>query len=357
MTKTVKKLVALFVALFMLTTLFGGCSTNTQTPAQASAKPLYKELTVYTALPEVEIPIYFNAFEKDTGIKVNYIRLSSGEVLARLQAEKNNPNASVFHGGSTDNFIQAIGQGLLEKYTSPESKNVPEEYLDKEGYWTPFYIGAISFACNKDWFTKNKLKYPESWDDLLKPEFKGQVSMAHPSTSGTSYTVLATLVQLMGEEKAFEYMKKLNSSVRQYTKSGAAPPMEVGLGEAAIALTFAHDGLKPVGEGYPIELSFPKDGTGYEIGGLSIIKGGPEKEKDNAKAFIDWCVSKAGQELFDVAKSYRVPLNKAATPPKGAIKIADLKTIKYDAQWAGDNRKRLIERFTSEIESGKNLKQ
>jgi iron(III) transport system substrate-binding protein len=261
-----------------------------------------------------------------------------------LQAEKSNSQASVFHGGSTDNFIQAIGQGLLEKYTSPEAKNLPAEYLDKQGYWTPFYIGAICFACNKDWFTKNKLKYPESWADLLKPEFKGQVSMAHPSTSGTSYTILATLVQLMGEEPAITYLKSLNSNVRQYVKSGTAPPNEVALGEAAIGIAFSHDALKPAGEGYPVELSFPKDGTGYEIGGLGIIAGGPEKEKANAKRLIDWSISKAGQELFDTAKSYRVPLNKTATPPKGAIKIADLKTITYDAQWAGTNRTRSYSR-------------
>lgn len=324
--------------------------------AGAADTKAYNQLTVYTALPESEIPVYFNAFEKETGIKINYIRLSAGEILVRLQAEKNNPQASVFHGGSTDNFIAAIGQGLLEKYQSPEAKNLPDNFLDKDGYWTPFYIGAIGFACNKPWFQKNNLKYPESWEDLLKPEFKSQISMAHPSTSGTSYTVLATLVQLMGEQKAFDYMKKLNANVRQYTKSGSTVPMQVALGEAAIGITFAHDGLKPAGEGYPVELSFPKEGTGYEVGGLAIIKNGPEKERDNAKRFIDWCISKKGQELFEEAKSYRVPLNKLATPPKGSIMISDLKTIAYDAVWAGENRKRLLEKFTNEVSNASNLK-
>jgi len=321
-----------------------------------AADTKYNQLTVYTALPDSEVPVYFNAFEKDTGIKINYIRLSAGEVLARLQAEKNNPQASVFHGGSTDNFIAAIDMGLLDKYVSPESKNIPAAFLDKEGYWTPFYIGAITFACNRDWFKKNNLPYPTTWNDLLKPEFKGQISMAHPSTSGTSYTILATLVQLMGEQKAFEFAKKLNANVRQYTKSGATVPQQVALGEAAIGITFAHDALKPAGEGYPIELSFPKDGTGFEVGGLALIKNGPEKERENAKKFIDWCVSKKGQELFDVAKSYRVPLNKLATPPKGSVNVADLNTIDYNAKWAGDNRKRLIEKFTNEVSNAGNLK-
>lgn len=308
-----------------------------------------KELTVYTALPESETPTYFNEFEKDTGIKILFVRLSAGEILARVKAEKGNPQASLWHGGSYDNFIAAMGDNLLEPYQSPELANVPKEYIDKNGIANPFYVGAIGFACNSDWFKKKNLPYPTSWDDLLKPEFKGQVSMAHPGTSGTSYTILATLVQMRGEDKAIEYFKALNQNIRQYTKSGTAPPLQVGLGEAAIGITFSHDGLKPSAEGYPVALSFPKDGTGYEIGCLGIIKGGPAKELANAKRFIDWTISKRGQELFEINKSFRLPVNRTATPPKGAIKISDLKVIAYDPIWAGKNRKMLVEDFNKNV--------
>lgn len=350
----IKKIGVWAISLLMVATLIMGCgkSTETNTPA----KPKYDQLTVYVALPETELPTYYNAFEKDTGIKIKAVRLSAGEILARMTAEKNNPQASVFHGGSSENFIQASKQGLLDKYTSPD-KNLPVEYIDKEGYWTPYYLGAICFACNKDWFKKNNLKYPESWDDLLKTEFKGQISMAHPGTSGTSFTVLASIVQLMGEEKSYEYFKKLNVNVRQYTKSGGAPSMQVGLGEAAIALSFSADALVAANQGYPVELSFPKEGTGYEIGALGIIKGAPEVEKENAKRFIDWVISKRGQELFETAKAFRMPINITAKQQEGVIKVTDLKTIKYDSIWAGENRKRLIEKFIKEIANDKNLKQ
>jgi iron(III) transport system substrate-binding protein len=343
---SVRRMVPLIAAMFLVLTVAGAFGADE-----------YKELTMYTALPEQEIPTYLNAFTKETGIKINYVRLSAGEVLARVKAEKGNPQASLWYGGSYDNFVAAMADGLLEAYQSPELVNVPKAYIDPKGYANPFYVGAISFACNKDWFKKKGLAYPTSWDDLLKPEFKGQVSMAHPGTSGTSYTILATLVQLRGEAKAFEYFKALNQNVRQYTKAGAAPPMEVGLGEAAIAITFSHDGLKPASEGYPIALSFPKDGTGFEIGCLALIKGGPAREMANAKRFIDWSISKAGQELFDAAKSFRLPVNKNAEPPKGAIKIGDLKVIDYDATWAGQNRTRLVEEFIKTVASKDNLKQ
>jgi iron(III) transport system substrate-binding protein len=311
--------------------------------------PASKELTVYTALPESETPTYFNEFEKDTGIKVLFVRLSAGEILARVKAEKGNPQASLWHGGSYDNFIAAMQDDLLAPYQSPELANVPKEYQDKNGVANPFYVGAIAFACNSDWFKKKGLSYPTSWDELLKPEFKGQISMAHPGTSGTSYTILATLVQMRGEEKALAFFKALNQNVRQYTKSGTAPPLQVGLGEAAIGITFSHDGLKPTVEGYPVALSFPKDGTGYEIGCLALIKSGPAKELANAKKFIDWSISKRGQELFEVNKSFRLPVNQYAIPPKGAVKISDLKVIAYDPIWAGKNRKQLVANFSKEV--------
>ena len=344
--------------IMLLAVSMGACApkqtaTENTTPAE---EPQHKELTVYTSLPESEVPVYMNAFQESTGIKVNYVRLSAGEVLTKLQVEKNNPQASVWHGGPADTFIAAAKEGLLAKYESTELSNVPEVYKDKDGLWSPIYVGALSFAVDSEWFAKNKLEYPTSWDDLLKPEFKGQISVAHPGSSGTSYTVLATLVQMKGEEATWDYLKKLNSNVRQYTKSGSAPPKVVALGEAAIGISFSHDSLKPTAEGYPIALSFPKEGTGYEIGAVALINGGPEKEMDNAKKFIDWCLSKEGQNLYEDSKSFRMPVNKDANPPKGAIKISDLNVIEYDFVWAGENRKRLVEAFSNTVANQENLK-
>lgn len=234
---------------------------------------------------------------------------------------------------------------------------IPDQYKDKEGNWNPIYVGAITFACNSEWFKEQNLEYPKSWDDLLKPEFKDQISMAHPSTSGTSYTILATLVQLKGEEGAFEYLGKLNNNVRQYTKAGSAPPMEVGLGEAAIAITFAHDGLKPAAEGYPIEIVFPNDGTGYEVGAAALIKNGPADEVENAKKLIDWLMSARGQECFIESKSNRLPVNTNAKVTEGLVPLDNLDVIDYDAVWAGENRARLIDEFNKTVDSADSLKE
>ncbi len=315
-----------------------------------------KRLTIYCALPETEIPSYVEAFKEDTGISVDFVRLSAGEILSKVQVEKNNPQASVWYGGNCDTFIAAAGNGLLEPYSSPELKNIPESYRDPAGMWSPVYVGALAFAVDKGWFADRGLAYPSSWNDLLDPVYKDQISMAHPGSSGTAYTILATLVQMLGEEEAMEYLGKLNSNIRQYTKSGSAPPKNVGLGEAAVGLSFSHDCLKPAVQGYPVEISFPEEGTGYEIGAIALIKDGPAEEQENAHAFIDWVLSKKGQDIYSQNGSFRLPVNVNAIVPDGAVNIKDLPIIDYDFIWAGENRKRLIEEFTQVVASADNLK-
>lgn len=313
-----------------------------------------KTLIMYSSLPEGEIPSYVEAFKEDTGIQIEYVRQSAGEVLSRLQVEKSNPQASIWFGGPADTYIAAAKAGVLEPYKSEELKNIPENYIDKEGNWSPIYVGAMAFACDSEWFKKQGLEYPKSWEDLLKPEFEGQISMAHPGSSGTAYTILSTIVQMKGQEEAWAYFNKLNKNIRQYTKSGSAPPKNVALGEAAIGISFSHDCLKPTVEGYPIELSFPADGTGYEIGAVAIVKGA--KEEENAKKFIDWILSEKGQKVYTTNNSFRLPINKNVEPPQGAVKISDLAVIDYDFEWAGDNRKELIKLFTEKVAKKENLK-
>ena len=324
----------------------GESSGSNELPAETSGS---KELSVYTAFPESEVIYYFNKFEQETGIKINYVRLSAGEMLTRVAAEKDNPQASLMFGGSTDNYIAASNQGLLEAYQSPELSNTPENYLDPDGVWNPIYVGAIAFACNKDWFADKGYDYPTSWDDLLDPKYQDMIIMAHPATSGTAYTVLATLIQLKGEDAVWDYLKELDKNMSQYTKSGSAAPNGVALGEAAIALTFSHDGLQPTTEGYPIELSFPTDGTGYEVGAMALIKGGKADEQENAKKFIDWMTSEAGQGCYAENDSFRVPTNTAAPVADGLVTLDEVPVIDYDAVWAASVKSEYCEQFENKI--------
>ncbi|MCQ2437218.1 MAG: ABC transporter substrate-binding protein [Clostridia bacterium] len=336
-----KRFLVLFLTLALCIPMF----------ASTTALADSKSLTVYTAFPEAEVIYYFDKFTEETGITVNYIRLSAGEMLTRVAAEKDNPLAALMVGGSTDNYIAAAEQGLLEPYQSPELAATPEAYLDPTGTWNPVYVGAIAFACNKEWFADKGYDYPTTWADLLDPKYQGEIIMAHPATSGTAYTVLATIIQLMGDDAAWEYLAQLDTNMSQYTKSGAAAPNAVALGEAAIALTFSHDGLQPTAEGYPIELSFPTDGTGYEVGAVALIKNGPADEQENAKLFIDWMCSTAGQNCYAENDSFRVPTNTEAVAAEGLVTLDKVQTIEYDAVWAASVKKDYTATFEEKITS------
>ena len=350
MKKNTKRFLCALLSGVMMLGLLTGCGGSDSTGETGGEESTgSKELTVYTAFPEAEVAYYFNAFEEATGIKVNALRLSAGEMLTRVAAEKENPQAALMFGGSTDNYIAAVDQGLLEPYQSPELSNTPETYLDPTGTWNPIYVGAIAFACNKEWFAEKGYDYPTSWDDLLDPKYEGQIIMAHPATSGTAYTVLATLIQLKGEDAVWDYLKELDKNMTQYTKSGSAAPNAVALGEAAIALTFSHDGLQPTTEGYPIELSFPSDGTGYEVGAMALIKGGPADQQENAKKFIDFMCSAEGQNLYAENDSFRVPTNTQATVAEGLVTLDSVAVIDYDAVWAAENKSTFTEQFEANI--------
>ena len=155
------------------------------------------------------------------------------------------------------------------------------------------YAGALGYSYNADFMKRKGGAEPKCWADLLDPRFKDEVQVADPNASGTSYTMLATLVQLMGEDKAFDYLKKLHQNINQYTKSGAAPAKAASLGEIAVGITFQHDAVVMAVQGAPVKIVSPCEGTGYEIGSMSIIKGA--RNLDNAKKWYDWALTAAAQ--------------------------------------------------------------
>lgn len=336
-----KRLLALSIATLMTAGLFVGCGSK-----QTSKDDL--KLTIYCGLMEDHMVKIVEEFKNETGIQAEAVRMSSGEVLGRLRAEKDNPKASVWYGGPADAFVQAKEDGLLENYTSENAKDIPDKYKDKDGAWTGIYVGYLGFASNKKLLEEKGVKAPESWDDLLKPEFKGQISIANPGSSGTAYTALSTMVQLKGEEKGLEYMKELNKNVKSYEKSGTAPARLAGQGEVMVGVSYLHDGIKYREEGMKdIVLTAPKEGTGYEIGATAIIKGSPDQEA--AKMFIDFVLSKKGQEIGQTVGSYQFLTNTTAQAPALADEIKDTKLIDYDLDWAGKVRSELVEKWNNAI--------
>ena len=325
--------------------------------ASAASAPVSAEgsLVMYCGVQEEWCRAMSTTFEKETGIKVSMTRKSAGEVYAQLRAEASNPRADIWWGGTGDPHLQAAEEGLTLEYESPANKDLHDWALNQ---WKAakqrsigIYAGALGFGYNTEQIKAKGIPEPKCWADLLNPKLRDDVQVADPNSSGTAYTLLATVVQLMGEDKGFDYLKALHKNVSQYTKSGAAPAKAASLGETAVGIVFIHDAVVFAVQGDPIKPVAPCEGTGYEIGSMSIVKGA--RNLENAKKFYDWALSPSAQALAAPAKSYQVPSNKNAPVPPQAPKMSELKLINYDFVKYGSSaeRSRLLTKWDKEVKA------
>ena len=312
-------------------------------------------LTMYCGADEAWCQQMARGFEAETGITVDMTRKSAGEVYAQVKAEAENPKGDIWWAGTGDPHLQAAEEGLTDEYTSPlmgELQDWAVRQAETGKHRTVgIYSGALGFGYNKDLLAKNNLPEPKCWADLIKPEYKGQIQIANPNSSGTAYTMLATMVQIFGEEKGFEYMKALHKNINQYTKSGSAPIKAAGLGETTIGIVFMHDAVAQTVAGFPIVSVAPCEGTGYEIGSMSIIKGA--RHLDAAKKFYDWALRADVQSKAQEVKSFQLPSNKNAKQSPAAPDLSTIKLIAYDFSKYGssDERKRLLKKWDDEVAS------
>ncbi|MEO7392125.1 MAG: ABC transporter substrate-binding protein [Ramlibacter sp.] len=294
-------------------------------------------------------------YARTTGVKVNVSMKGSGEALAQIIAEKENPKTDIWFGGTGDPHLQAAEQGLTLEYKSPTLPQLQEwaqQQAKQSGYKTVgIYSGPLGFGYNPELLAKKKLAVPRTWADLTKPEYKGDIQVANPASSGTAYTMIATLVQLMGEDKAFDYLKSLHKNVSAYSRSGTGPIKAVARGETAISISFVHDGPGEKMQGFPVETVTPADGTGAEIGSMSIIKG--SRNLEASKKFYEWALTPGAQEMAAAAKQFQVPSNKSAKVDKNVPDFKKIKFINYDYAKYGASveRRRLISRWEKEVNS------
>ncbi len=326
--------------------------------AAASVAPLHTavaaedELVVYCSSDENWCRVMAESFQRETGIEVLMTRRSSGETYAQIRAEAGQPRGDIWWGGTGDPHLQAAEEGVTAQYKSSKLDELQDwavRQAEASDYHTVgIYAGGLGFGFNSDLVRKDQ---PQCWADLLNDDFADDIQVANPNSSGTAYTMLATMVQLFGEDEAFEYLAALNNNINQYTQSGSAPIRAAGTGETAVGIVFMHDAVAQAAQGAPIVTVSPCEGTGYEIGSMSIIKDGPNPE--TAKIWYDWALTADAQSLAIEANSYQVPSNKSANTPPEAPKLADIKLIDYDFELYGssDERTRLLKRWDDEIGS------
>jgi len=311
---------------------------------------LAQTVNVYTAWPESLSQPIFKAYEAKTGVKINFIRLSTGELVARATAEKNNPRADVIWGAPGDGFAAAKEAGIIEPYKAPNWDKIPAELKDREAYYTAVSKNTLIFMSNTKLLKEKGLKAPTSWNDLLDPAFKGQIQTADARTSGTALTRILSIYYAFGkdEEKTVDYQKKLHKNVQVYTKSGGGCTVPASLGQTMVCIAHMPDAMEAKKKGYDMTMTFPKEGVAAVIEAIALVKGA--KNMDAAKKFIDWTFTQEMQNLLDKNDVYMLPTLPGASIDKDvAALMKEAKLLPVDLEWVGKNRRRLVDRWINEV--------
>lgn len=307
-------------------------------------------LNAYSIWPENWARPMLQEFEKATGIKVNFVRFSSGEALQRVIAEKSNPRVDVLFGGPVETFAAGIKEGIFEPYKPAAFAALPARFKQSEAYWVAIADDPLVFMSNNKFLKENNLKPPASWEDLLHPAYRNMLQMADARTSGTAVTRLFSILEVNGrnEDRAFEYLKKLRKNVQVYTKSGGGGTLPVGLGQAGAGIFFIVDALDTQAKGYDVSISFPREGIGTSAEAIALIKGA--KNPELGKKLIDWATSPAMQSLYAKYKINFVPAHpEVKTEASLAEVLKGARIFAIDDAYAGANRKRIVDRWIAEV--------
>ena len=374
-----KKILAVLMAVLMVASLAacGGntsapatepapapAAANTTAPAAETTAPEQSlidaakaegELVVYGSCEEDYLAAACAHFEELYGIKVQYQRLSTGEVQAKIEEENGNPSADVWFGGTTDPYNVVAAEGLLEAYEAENASHLlGSQYRDPDGYWYGIYKGILGFMVNKDELARMNLEAPADWQDLKKPEYKGLIWLSNYNTAGTAKLVINTMIQKYGHDEGIQYLVDLDKNIQVYTKSGSGPSKNVGTAECVIGIGFLHDGITQiVDNGYEnVQLIIPSSGTSFEIGATAIFKGA--KHPNAAKLWVEYALSPECVQLAAKNGSYQfLVIDNAQHPEQAAEFGLDPENVMdYDFEDAKNNIKTYVEEVMNALGGG-----
>lgn len=335
MKKSIFKTAGLVFFVFGFALTFTGCSKKQQT------------LKIYSIIHEEETLALTNLFTQETGIQVQFLRASTGELVNRVIAEKNDPQADVLLGGATNYHIQADKAGALEPYLSPAAKNVPPYALAKDNSWTGFCVLSLGIGINRERFEQKfpGTPYPKTWDDLLNPEFKGEIVLTNPVASSTAYLFVQNQLQRLGWDKGWNYLLSLAPLVGQFPDSGSAPAKLLGTGEYAIGVSYLHAITKYKAQGFDLIAIAPPQTVG-DVDCVSIMKN--SKNPEAAKKFVDFMLSTQAQELMS-SIDFTVPVNPEAKGAEGCVPVSELDLIEYDSAKAASQKEEVLALWSKNV--------
>lgn len=304
-------------------------------------------LNVYAIIHEEETKALTELFTKKTGIKVSYLRATTGELVNRVITEKDKPMADVLLGGASSYHIQASNAGALEPYVSEVAKDFPSFAKSADNTWTGFCVLTLGIGVNSKRFEEKfaNQKMPQTWEELINPSYKDEIVLTNPVASSTAYLFVQNQLQRLGWDKGWEYLLDLSQLVGQFPDSGSAPPKLIGTGEYAIGIAYVHALAKYKSQGFDIITVAPPDSVG-DVDCVSIMKN--SKNLEAAKKFVDFILSAEAQELM-CSMDFTTPVNPAAKIVEGCIPVEDIKLIDYDREKAASQRTEVLEIWSKNV--------
>lgn len=330
-----KKKFALISIFIYILCIFTGCKKSDEST-----------LNIYTTTEDEYIDSYINGFnEKYPDIKLNIVRDSTGVITSKLLAEKENPQADVIWDLAATSLVKIDKTGMLQEYKPNNIDKLNEKFIDlnnKIPHWIGVSLWANAFTVNINELEKKNIAIPQSYNDLLLPEYKNEISMPNPSSSGTGYMVISSLIQSWGEEKAWQYLDKLNNNIKQYDHSGSAPIKSTAMGEQLIGIGMRGESLREEKNSPQIKTVFPKEGLAWDLDGIALVK--KDNIKEESKKFIDWILSIDAMNIEAKERNRIVTYKELANQsiyPKNFFEIL----MKNDIKFSSDNRERIIEEW------------
>ncbi len=307
------------------------------------------QLLVYTALETDQVKAYQEGFNKvNPDIEIKWVRDSTGVITAKLLAEKANPQADVVMGVAASSLALMDKQGMLEPYAPLNLDAIMSQYRDKKKVpaWWGMDVWGATVCFNTVEATKRNIPKPESWQDLTKPVYKGQIVMPNPASSGTGYFDVVAWLTLFGDQAGkgggWKFMDGLHNNIAQYTHSGSKPCNMAASGEFVVGISFEYRANANKAKGAPIDLIFPKEGLGWDLEAFAIHKG--TKKLDAAKKLADWASSKDAMLLY--GKNFAITAQPGVAAPLANVpKDYEQRLVKLDFNYAAEQRERILKEW------------
>ena len=320
-------------------------------PARA-ADALPRQLNLLCSVPLPWCEALAAAFEQKTQIKVAVTQKAGAEALALLATQKASPRFDVWYAGAGDAHLQAAEQGLLDEYRSPQisalrgwSTRVLQATDDRS---VGLFLRSVAIIVNTRRLAAKQLAEPKCWTDLARPDYDDQIEMGHPAQSSAARATLLAFVQLFGEEKAFDLLKKIHANVDSYTRRATNAARAVARGDATFAIAFAFTGESEAVDGFPVKLVVPCEGLPYDVLAMSIV--GRARNAESARAFYDWALTPESLEIGYKFSFWQMPAHRDAAIVAHVINTDQAKLIDADlARFGTAERRRLLDRWDREV--------